>query len=309
MGCHFHGCRRCYDLTTHNTHLKRSMGDLYRESIRWIKRVTNNGYKLSVVWECDWDRMVKKSPDIQEHLESYSLSTPLLPRDCLYGGRCETFTLHAVECDESVIKYVDVQSLYPYVCKNKHYPVGHPQCLMGPNLTGMNFTEFEGPVKCKVLPPRGLMIPILPSHINGKFMFVLCKKCAETESSTPCGHSDNDRSLTGTWISVELQKAVSVGYNILKVYEVWQYDTTTVFDSATGDGGLFAMYMNTFIAYVTGRNDTEVYRSYFIHSVNQMKLQYINKQSSMSDIIMNNTGIGIIKIRMIIFSLFYATIM
>ena len=63
------------------------------------------------------------------------------------------------------------------------------------------------------------------------------------------------------------------------------------------------------IAYATGRNDTEVYRSYFIHSVNQVKLQYINTQSSMSDIIMNNTGIGIIKIRMIIFSLFYATIM
>ena len=64
-----------------------------------------------------------------------------------------------------------------------------------------------------------------------------------------------------------------------------------------------------FVAYATGRNDTEVYRSYFIHSLNQVKLQYINTQSSMSDIIMNNTGIGIIKIRMIIFSLFYATIM
>ena len=73
---------------------------------------------------------------------------------------------------------------------------------MEPNLTGMNFTEFEGPVKCKILPPRGLMIPLLPSHINGKLMFVLCRKCAEAESSTPCGHSDNDRSLTGTWISV-----------------------------------------------------------------------------------------------------------
>ena len=63
------------------------------------------------------------------------------------------------------------------------------------------------------------------------------------------------------------------------------------------------------VAYATGRNDTEVYRSYFIYSVNQVKLQYINTQSSMSDIIMNNTGIGIIKIRMIIFNLFYATIM
>ena len=67
--------------------------------------------------------------------------------------------------------------------------------------------------------------------------------------------------------------------------------------------------VNNIVAYATGRNDTEVYRSYFIHSVNQVKLQYINTQSSMSDIIMNNTGIGIIKIRIIIFSLFYATIM
>ena len=36
------------------------------------------------------------------------------------------------------------------------------------------------------------------------------------------------------------------------------------------------------VAYATGRNDTEVYRSYFIHSVNQVKLQYINTQSSMT---------------------------
>ena len=74
-------------------------------------------------------------------------------------------------------------------------------------------------------------------------------------------------------------------------------------DNATND-----LYMRT-VAYATGRNNTEVHRCYFIHSVKQVKLQYINKQSSMSDIIMNNTGIGIIKIRMIIFSLFYATIM
>ena len=53
----------------------------------------------------------------------------------------------------------------------------------------------------------------------------------------------------------------------------------------------------------------EYTEAFFIHSVKQVKLQYINKQSSMSYIIMNHTGIGIIKIRMIIFSLLYATIM
>ena len=51
-----------------------------------------------------------------------------------------------------------------------------------------------------------------------------------------------------------------------------------------------------------GTTRTGVYRSYFIQSVNQVKLQYINKPSSMSYLIIKNTGIGIIRIRMNIFS-------
>ena len=78
-------------------------------------------------------------------------------------------------------------------------------------------------------------------------MFVLCRKCAETENQSICNHSIGDRSLSGTWVSVELQKAVQLGYTLLKVYEVWQYDTVTKYDPSTGDGGLFAQYMNTFM--------------------------------------------------------------
>ena len=113
---------------------------------------------------------------------------PLTPREALYGGRCETFSLHASCTDTSVIQYVDVQSLYPYVCKNKHYPIGHPRCLIGPDLRkfGMDVNKFEGLVKCKVLPPRGLHIPLLPSHIYIKLMFVLCRKGAETENQSIC---------------------------------------------------------------------------------------------------------------------------
>ena len=232
-----------------NTHLNKSMGDLDRETMRWIARVTNSGYMISVMWECEWGKLVKENSEIKEHVESYSLSSPLTPREALYGGRCETFSLHASCTDTSVIKYVDVQSLYPYVCKNKHYPIGHPRCLIGPDLRkfGMDVNKFEGLVKCKVLPPRGLHIPLLPSHINKKLMFVLCRKCAETENQSICNHSAGDRSLSGTWVSVELQKAVQIGYTFLKVYQVWQYDTITKYDPNTGDGGLFAQYMNTFM--------------------------------------------------------------
>ena len=78
-------------------------------------------------------------------------------------------------------------------------------------------------------------------------MLVLCKKCAETENQSICNHSVGDRSPSGNWVSVELQKAVQIGYTLLKVYEVWQYDTVTKYDPSTGDGGLSAQYMNTFI--------------------------------------------------------------
>ena len=101
----------------------------------------------------------------------------------------------------------------------------------------MDVNKFEGLVKCKVLPPRGLHIPLLPSRINKKLMFVLCRKCAETENQSICNHSVGDRYLSGTWVSVELQKAVQIGYTLLKVYEVWQYDTVTKYDPSTGDGG------------------------------------------------------------------------
>ena len=71
----------------------------------------------------------------------------------------------------------------------------HPRCLIGPDLRkfGMDVNKLEGLVKCKVLPPRGLHIPL---HINKKWMFVLCMKVAETENQSICNHSVGDRSLS-----------------------------------------------------------------------------------------------------------------
>ena len=56
-----------------------------------------------------------------------------------------------------------------------------------------------------------------------------------------------DRSLSGTLVSVELQKAVQIGYTLLNVYEVWQYHTVTPYDLSISNGGLFAQYMKTFV--------------------------------------------------------------
>ena len=130
------------------------------------------------MWECQWDKICKTDVEVGGHADSYALADVLHPRDVLYEGRGETFALHDQSTDRSVIKYVDVQCLYPYVCKSKHYPVGHPRCLIGRNLRGLDVNSYEGLIKCKILPPRGLRIPLLPGHISCKLMFVLCRTCA-----------------------------------------------------------------------------------------------------------------------------------
>ena len=232
LGCMYHGCPTCYKKQTFNTILKKTMCDLYRGTERWVESVKTCGYMYSIMWECQWDKICKTDVDVRGHVDSYSLEAVLNPRDALYGGRCETFSLHDQSTDRSVIKYVGVQSLYPDVCKSKHYAVGHHRCLIGPNLRGLDMISYEGLIKCKVLPPRGLRIPLLPSHINGKLFFVLCRVCT---NCGVCGHTRRERCLTGTWVSVELQKVLAIGYVIVAIYEAWNYDETTVYDQATSE--------------------------------------------------------------------------
>ncbi|CAL1264770.1 unnamed protein product, partial [Larinioides sclopetarius] len=51
--------------------------------------------------------------------------------------------------------------------------------------------------KCKILPPRGLYLPVLPFRCNGKLMFPLCRTCAETLNQSSCHHSDEERNIIG----------------------------------------------------------------------------------------------------------------
>uniref|UniRef100_A0A8W8JGF1 DNA-directed DNA polymerase n=1 Tax=Magallana gigas TaxID=29159 RepID=A0A8W8JGF1_MAGGI len=56
-----------------------------------------------------------------------------------------------------------------------------------------------------------------------------------------------ERVITGTWCTPEIQMAVKKGYNILKIYEVYHFEQSSQYDPLTGAGGLFAEYVNTFL--------------------------------------------------------------
>ena len=71
-------------------------------------------------------------------------------------------------------------------------------------------------------------------------MFSLCRTCCcETQQQAPWHHTDEERAFLGTWASPELDKAVELGYQVLKVYEVWHFQESS--------SDLFKGYVDTFL--------------------------------------------------------------
>ena len=55
-------------------------------------------------------------------------------------------------------------------------------------------------------------------------MFPLCSKCCVEKREDFCQHEDKERALTGTWTTIEIDKAVALGYKLLDAKEVWHFE-------------------------------------------------------------------------------------
>ena len=151
--------------------------------------------------------------------------------------------------DGETIQYVDVMSLYPYVCKYFKFPIGHLKIHVGDACQDMQAMLLkDGLMKCSILPPRHLYHPVLPFRYNKRLLFCLCRACAvEQNRSEVCTHETvAERALTGTWVLDEIRLAVQTGYKLVEVHEGYEYQVTQ-YDPQTGNGGLFAQYIDTFL--------------------------------------------------------------
>lgn len=194
-GCYFHGCNKCFSKEDKNSKLKVSMGELYDKTIERDNKIKSK-YNLIVKWEHDF------------HDKVDPIKQPINPRDALFGGRTETFKMRYKCNEDEKIYYKDITSLYPTVMYYDLYPVGHPIRLTK-NL-GTDVSKYFGFVKCKVVPPKDLYLPILPARSDdtGKLTFDLQTK-------------------TGTWVSEELKLAVKYGYRIEEIYEVLHFEKSS----------------------------------------------------------------------------------
>ena len=222
-----------------------SFAQRYALSIDRKMKILALGYKVVEIWEHDFDIMLRlASQEEKDFLTKKDFVDRLDIRDSFFGGRTNAITLYSEADSEHVIRYYDVTSLYPYVNKVSKYPVGHPTII---TKDFKDISEYFGFAVVKILPPRKLFFPVLPFRSCGKLKFPLCSRCAELELLTPCVCTDEQRCLTGTYCTVELNKAISKGYRMITLYEVYHYEESSQYDPVTKKGGLFTDYVNTFL--------------------------------------------------------------
>ncbi|GFS38667.1 uncharacterized protein NPIL_244541 [Nephila pilipes] len=118
---------------------------------------------------------------------------------------------------------IDVTSLYPWVNKYCEYPVGHPEIITD---GFRDIDTYFGLVKCKVSPPKKLYHPVLPYRCHGKLMFPLCRTSAEMHYLSICSQTDDERSITGTFVTEE-------------IYEVYNFESSST--------DLFRSYIDLFL--------------------------------------------------------------
>ncbi|KAK7598318.1 hypothetical protein V9T40_006553 [Parthenolecanium corni] len=231
-GCFWHGCPKCYSSDFINNVKKETMDDLLQQTKDRTKQLEREGYKVVEEWECKW----VKTKEYKKLCKEREIIEPLNPRDALFGGRTEVFklkyekkksgeTTQSESSDEELVgKYADVVSLYPSVMYYDYYPIGHPRKILRPSKYDQ---KWFGIIKCKVLPPKDLYIPVLPVRVKmdkaEKLVFPLCIKCSENQQPV-CNHTDIERQFIGTWSTVEVSKAIEMGYQLKEMYEVWDFD-------------------------------------------------------------------------------------
>ena len=255
FGCFYHGCQKCFpDPMLQNPKTGCSMGHLYAQTLArlaWLQ--AQPGVRVVYIWECQFETLMKQHTSVAHLYHARKQYEPLNPRDAFYGGRTENFkTFWKASPEFSELRYIDICSLYPFVNATCEYPWGHPDSVLtrreiiesateGHNLTYIARHVF-GIIKCRVLAPRDLWLPVLPCKVDGKLVFTLCHACSEhldhgsrQLEDTQCDHAQADRSFWGTFCSPELQLAIEKGYMILDISEVWhwkvEHRTTALFKS------------------------------------------------------------------------------
>ena len=137
-------------------------------------------------------------------------------RRSFFGGRTEVFTCYKKwdrkKDSKKYGRYLDFQSLYPFVQYYKDMPVGLPTWS-----DTFDFDKDFGFVEVDIECPKDLYLPVLPEKKSGKLVF------------------DLENKKQAVYTSIELNEAVNMGYKITKVYQALKFEKdNNIFKSYVG---------------------------------------------------------------------------
>ena len=228
-GCFFHSCKLCYVNRGEIHRFKKvTMEEVYEETLRIEKEICSMmpEAEMHIMWECQFNKMQETDNELKEFVKNTKIFKSTNLHNALFGGRTEVMCVKAESTKFETIQHYDVTSLYPSVQFEQAFPLGHPIIITEIFETNLQeyVDKYRGYIRCDVLAPKGLFIPILPCKINSKLHFTLCRKCSEL-GAKKCLHKDCDRQLTGTWSTPELKMALLHGYIIVYIYEIWHWNS------------------------------------------------------------------------------------
>ena len=210
-GDFWHGCPR---------HHPRE-GPRYARTKKREKIIRNLGWELVVKWECDDDEDITDTSYLRDCFKAIKDYGSVDMKQAMLGGRTNNIGFYHECKEDEEICYRDITSLYPSVEVKYAFPVNHPKVIS--HDFDYSSGAYTGLIKAIVIPPQQLHISILPMVIRGKQLYPLCQTCAENEQQTSCQHTEEERQLVSTWTTPELYKALSRGYVLKRIIQVYHY--------------------------------------------------------------------------------------
>lgn len=129
FGCMFHGCARCFPNRQELSPIRHTTyHDLLQETTVKLDYYGRRQFNISFVWEHELiESEYLRKRKIQLALVKEKFKNGI--RSSLCGGRTENFKV-LYECrEDEELRFVDFVSLYPFVLKNRRFPIGHPDVI------------------------------------------------------------------------------------------------------------------------------------------------------------------------------------
>jgi len=194
-----------------------------------------------VMYECTWRQFKKEHAILMNEFWQNSKLDPkrplcrLVPRASIRGGFNELYKLYSEATDSQHLYYYDANSLYSYIARDMDFPVGKYEVILEDQLKlhlkiHNNRFFYKGEdCSCDIahvslLAPRNLYAPFLSLRFGEQSYTSLCSKCVQIKNTGVCRHKcPNKRRLVSTYTVVEIEYALSLGYELLFVYELYHY--------------------------------------------------------------------------------------